>query len=92
MEKTNWKTERIKLKKMIEELDGRIIIAIGVANGAEARQLHHTIYELYDQNAVPDYIGGFFSFILWGFFVAPHAGRERGGGGEGVEFSGGGVP
>ena len=63
MEKTNWKTDRIKLKKMIEELDGRIIIAIGVANGAEARQLHHTIYELYDQNAVPDYIGGFVTYI-----------------------------
>ena len=63
MDKAKWKTERIKLKKMIEELDGRIIIAIGVANGAEARQLHHTVYELYDQHGVPDYIGGFITYI-----------------------------
>jgi 2-methylisocitrate lyase-like PEP mutase family enzyme len=57
-----WQAERINLKNMIKQLDGRMIVAIGVANGAEARQLHHTIYELYDQNAVPDYIGGFVTY------------------------------
>jgi methylisocitrate lyase len=58
-----WKAERLNLKKMIAERDGRILVAIGVGSGAEARQLHHTIYELYDQKAVPDYIGGFITFV-----------------------------
>ncbi len=48
---------------MVAKRDGRILVAIGVANGAEARQLHHSVYELYDQNAVPDYIGGFLTFV-----------------------------
>ena len=58
-----WKVERQNLKGMVEGLNGRMILAIGVANGAEARQLHHTVYELYEQNAVPDFIGGFIYFV-----------------------------
>ncbi len=63
MELINWKVERQSLKEMVAKRDGRILVAIGVANGAEARQLHHSVYELYDQNAVPDYIGGFLTFV-----------------------------
>jgi 2,3-dimethylmalate lyase len=59
----SWKSERLSLKQMIDGRKDRILIGIGVANGYEARQLHHTIYELYAQNAVPDFIGGFISFI-----------------------------
>lgn len=63
MANVGWKIERQNLKKMIAERDGRILVAIGVGSGAEARQLHHTIYELYDQKAVPDFIGGFITFV-----------------------------
>ncbi len=63
MEDINWKAERQSLKELVAKRDGRILVAIGVANGAEARQLHHSVYELYDQNAVPDYIGGFITFV-----------------------------
>ena len=63
MSEIYWKVERKCLKEMAENLDGRMLLGIGVANGAEARQLHHTIYELYEQNAVPDFIGGFIYFV-----------------------------
>lgn len=63
MERINWKAERLMFKKLIEKLDGRMILAIGVANGAEARQLHHTLYDLYEQKAVPDFIGGFVTYV-----------------------------
>jgi 2,3-dimethylmalate lyase len=63
MEGINWKAERQSLSDMVANRDGRILVAIGVANGAEARQLHHSVYELYQQNAVPDYIGGFLTFV-----------------------------
>jgi len=62
-EPITWKADRQNLTEMVANRDGRILVAIGVANGAEARQLHHTIYELYDQKAVPDYIGGFITFV-----------------------------
>jgi 2,3-dimethylmalate lyase len=63
MEGINWKAERQSLNELAAKRDGRILVAIGVANGAEARQLHHSVYELYDQHAVPDYIGGFITFV-----------------------------
>ena len=58
-----WKPVRQNLSNLITKRDGRLLVAIGVGNGAEARQLHHAIYELYDQQAVPDYIGGFITFV-----------------------------
>ena len=67
-----WKAERLRLKDLVAKRDGRILVAIGVANGAEARQLHHTIYELYDQNAVPDFIGGFITFVSGYLCAAEH--------------------
>lgn len=63
MVERTWNAKRQNLGQMIDELDGRLILAIGVANGAEARQLHHTIYELHEQNSIPDFIGGFVCFI-----------------------------
>lgn len=59
----NWNAKRLNLRQMVAERDGRILLAIGVSNGVEARQLHHCIHELYDQKAVPDYIGGFITFV-----------------------------
>lgn len=58
-----WKPVRQSLKDLIAKRDGRLLVGIGVGNGAEARQLHHAIYELYDQGAVPDYIGGVITFV-----------------------------
>ncbi len=63
MAEVGWKIERQSLKEMVARREGRILVGIGVANGAEARQLHHTIYELYEQNAIPDFIGGFITFV-----------------------------
>jgi len=63
MANLNWKAGRQSLEELIRKRDGRILIAIGVGNGAEARQLHHSIYELYQQKAVPDFIGGFITYV-----------------------------
>jgi len=63
MDKISWKSDRLSLKEMVENRKDSLLIGIGVANGYEARQLHHTIWELYAQHAVPDFIGGFISFI-----------------------------
>lgn len=63
MNRVDWKVQRQSLKELIAKRDGRILVGIGVANGAEARQLHHTIHEIYEQNAVPDFIGGFITFV-----------------------------
>lgn len=59
----DWGIKRLRLRDMVAERDGRILLAIGVSNGIEARQLHHCIYDLYEQHAVPDYIGGFITFV-----------------------------
>lgn len=58
-----WKIERQSLRQMAINRGGRLLLAIGVSNGAEARELHHTIYKLYDQKAVPDFIGGFITYV-----------------------------
>jgi methylisocitrate lyase len=58
-----WHAERQSLRELVASRGDRILVAIGVANGAEARQLHHSVHELYEQNAVPDYIGGFITFV-----------------------------
>ncbi len=67
-----WRAQRLCLKDMVAKRDGRILVVIGVANGAEARQLHHAIYELFDQNAVPDFIGGFITFVSGYLCAAMH--------------------
>ena len=63
IDEITWKIRRQSLKELISERNGRLLVAIGVSNGAEARELHHTLYELYDQKAVPDFIGGFITFV-----------------------------
>lgn len=59
----DWNVKRLNLRQMVALRDDRILLAIGVSNGIEARQLHHCIYDLYEQKAVPDYIGGFITFV-----------------------------
>lgn len=63
LDRMTWNIKRQSLKKLVTDLDGRILIAIGISNGAEARELHHTIYNLYELNAVPDFIGGFITYV-----------------------------
>lgn len=38
MTRVDWKPQRQSLKKLISHRDARILVSIGVANGAEARQ------------------------------------------------------
>ncbi|MBC2733932.1 MAG: hypothetical protein HF981_06200 [Desulfobacteraceae bacterium] len=59
----DWNAKRMNLRDMVAQRGDRILVAIGVSNGVEARQLHHCLHELYEQNAVPDYIGGFITFV-----------------------------
>jgi 2-methylisocitrate lyase-like PEP mutase family enzyme len=68
----HWKIERQNLRQLTAERNGRLLVGIGVANGYEARQFHHTIYELYDQDAIPDFIGGFITFISGYLCAASH--------------------
>jgi 2-methylisocitrate lyase-like PEP mutase family enzyme len=58
-----WSPARQNLRSMVRENRDRLLVGIGVSNGYEARQLHHTIHELYAQGAVPDFIGGFITFV-----------------------------
>ena len=41
-----WKAERLRLKDLVAKRDGRILVAIGVANGAEARPPPHDLQAL----------------------------------------------
>lgn len=68
-----WNVERQSLTKMAENLDGRMIVAIGVSNGAEARQLHHTLVDIEAHNGIPDYVGGFVFFVS-GYLTAANYG------------------
>jgi 2-methylisocitrate lyase-like PEP mutase family enzyme len=68
----NWDVKRQNLREMVARRDGRILLAIGVSNGIEARQLHHCMHDLYEQNAVPDYIGGFITFVSGYLCAATH--------------------
>lgn len=57
---------------MIRQKGDRIIVGVGVSNGYEARQFHHTIHDLYSQNAIPDFIGGFVTFVSGYLCAANH--------------------
>ncbi len=68
----NWDVKRLSLREMVANRGDRILLAIGVSNGIEARQLHHCIHDLYEQNAVPDFIGGFITFVSGYLCAATH--------------------
>jgi 2,3-dimethylmalate lyase len=71
-EQIPWNVQRQNLKQMLRDKGGRIIVGVGVSNGYEARQLHHTIHDLYTQGAIPDFIGGFVTFISGYLCAASH--------------------
>jgi 2-methylisocitrate lyase-like PEP mutase family enzyme len=64
---------RRELGRLIEGRDGRTFVVIGVANGAEARLLHHALHELEAARAIPDFIAGFVTFVS-GFLSAADRG------------------
>ena len=72
MTESRWQVERQALKDVINHLDGRLLMVVGVAGGADARLLHHAVYALYEQNAVPDYIGGFVCVVSGYLCAAAH--------------------
>ena len=65
--------ERRSFHDLLSKLNDRIIIAIGVANGGEARRLHHSIATLEKAGRVPDHVGGFVFFVS-GYLCAAGAG------------------
>jgi len=65
--------ERYNLKEMMASRGDRIIIAVGVSSGFEAKLLYKTICQLYEENKIPDYIGGFVTFVS-GYLCAAHYG------------------
>lgn len=67
-----WNAARLSLRDMMAQRDGRILVGIGVTDGAEARLLHHTVAELTDRKAVPDFIGGFVTFVSGYLCAASH--------------------
>ena len=69
---TPWRVERQNLTKLVDGLDGRLLLAIGVASGAEARQLHHSLHELATHGEVPDYVGGVAVFVSGYLTAASH--------------------
>jgi len=69
----NLKVNRQNLKKLMDERDGRIIVAIGVSNGMEAKLLYSTICDLYEKKAVPSYVAGFITFVS-GYLAAGNYG------------------
>ncbi len=73
MDNLNLSISRNSLNEMINNLDGRIIVALGVAGGAEAKQLHHTLESLKKDNLIPDFIGGFI-FYASGYLCASRYG------------------
>ena len=73
MDSTVFRSKRHNLKKMLETRGDRIILIVGVSNGIEAKLLYKTICELYQKGEIPDYIGGFITFVS-GYLCAAHYG------------------
>jgi 2-methylisocitrate lyase-like PEP mutase family enzyme len=71
--RARWRTERRRLGDLLRNLGERILVVVGVANGAEARLLHAALAELERKSAFPDFIGGFVTFVS-GFLCAADRG------------------
>jgi 2-methylisocitrate lyase-like PEP mutase family enzyme len=61
------------LVEIVRDLDGRLLIVIGVANGGEARALHGFLAALESSGQVPDFVGGFVVFVS-GYLTAAERG------------------
>jgi len=67
-----FQVRRRRLRDLVAERDGRLLLAIGVGSGAEARMLHHVVCDLYEARAVPDYVSGFVTFVSGYLCAAAH--------------------
>jgi 2-methylisocitrate lyase-like PEP mutase family enzyme len=65
--------QRRDLARLVAELDGRLLVVIGVASGAEARALHYFTAALEARGGVPDFVGGFVAFVS-GYLTAAQRG------------------
>lgn len=65
--------KRQNLRKLFADKGDRIIVAIGVSNGMEAKLLYEIVSGLMAGNKVPDYIGGFVTFVS-GYLAAANYG------------------
>ena len=72
MDKLEWNVNRRRLTDTVAGLDGRLLLAIGVGSGAEARALHHALTDVEEAGAVPDYVGGFVYFVSGYLCAAAH--------------------
>jgi len=70
---SSFRGARRKLRDVVSALDGRILVIVGVANGAEARLLHHVLQGAEQARAIPDFVGGFVTFVS-GFLTAADRG------------------
>ncbi|WP_444924012.1 oxaloacetate decarboxylase [Microbulbifer sp. DLAB2-AF] len=68
-----FKAGRVSIKQMVKNRDDRLILAVGVGNGSQARILHELIYTLEDRGEIPDFIGGFIYYCS-GFLCAADLG------------------
>lgn len=57
---------------MVEERDGRLLVAAGVGSGAEARTLHHALSDMEEAGRIPDYVGGFLTYVSGYLCAAAH--------------------
>jgi 2-methylisocitrate lyase-like PEP mutase family enzyme len=64
---------RRSLAATVSALDGRLLVVVGVANGAEARALSAHLTALEDSGSVPDFVGGFVFFVS-GYLTAAERG------------------
>jgi 2,3-dimethylmalate lyase len=68
-----FRAHRRRLCDVVDALDGRMLVIVGVANGAEARLLHHALSAAETADVFPDVIGGFVTFVS-GFLSAADRG------------------
>ncbi len=67
-----WSAPRRRLREMVCSRDGRILVAVGVGSGIEARLLHHALSDLDESGRIPDYVGGFIVFVSGYLCAAAH--------------------
>ena len=46
MTEPQWQAERQALEDVVNRLDGRLLMVVGIASGADARLLHHVAHAL----------------------------------------------
>ena len=70
--KKQWSAPRHSLREMVNSLDGRILVAVGVGSGIDARLLHHALSDLEESGDIPEYVGGFIVFVSGYLCAAAH--------------------